>query len=398
MIKTSEALTFNEDHIVHSLPKILGCSNNDILFLDIETTGLSLRSSDLYLIGASYYDEGTWKICQFLAEDESQEKEILKAFLDFSKDFSKVLHYNGDRFDIPYIQNKLAKHGLPDAFEHMESIDIYKKIGPYKKQLGLMDCKQKTIELYLGINREDKYDGGKLIPIYKNYTQSKNPEALKLLLLHNFEDVKGMFGILPMLQYGTFFSMFKNLPTVSVRTDEEIDADKYCPGWEIKLPVKAVKVQANYYEDYDGKPRKEIFMKLNLQMALPACLSGNHEGFFLKVTGNEATLRLPLYEAELRYYYANYKDYYYLPKEGIAIHKSIASFVDKAYREKATPENCFTTKAGQYLKEWDLVFSPFFRKDYEDKNIYFDLTENMKKSRFAMSLYASHVIAKILEI
>ena len=72
--------------------------------------------------------------------------------------------------------------------------------------------------------------------------------------------------------------------------------------------------------------------------------------------------------------------------------------MDKAYREKATPENCFTTKAGQYLKEWDLVFSPFFRKDYEDKNIYFDLTENMKKSRFAMSLYASHVIAKILEI
>ena len=35
MIKTNEALTFSEDHIVHSLPKILGCSNNDILFIDI---------------------------------------------------------------------------------------------------------------------------------------------------------------------------------------------------------------------------------------------------------------------------------------------------------------------------------------------------------------------------
>ena len=245
MIKTNEALTFSEDHIIHSLPKILGCSNKDILFIDIETTGLSLRSSDLYLIGASYYKDGSWQICQFFAEDINQEKEILEAFSEFSKGFSKVLHYNGDRFDIPYIKSKLEKHGLPNIFEDMDSIDIYKKIGPYKRQLGLMDCKQKTVELYLGINREDKYDGGKLIPIYKNYEQSKNKEALKLLLLHNFEDVKGMFGILPMLQYSTYFAMFRNLPKVSVKCDEDIDDEKYCPDWSNKLPVKAVKVQAN---------------------------------------------------------------------------------------------------------------------------------------------------------
>ena len=104
MIKTNESLTFNEDHIVHSLPKILGCSNNDILFIDIETTGLSLRNSDLYLIGASYYENGAWNIAQFFAEDVTQEKDILEAFIDFSKGFTKVLHYNGDRFDIPYIK------------------------------------------------------------------------------------------------------------------------------------------------------------------------------------------------------------------------------------------------------------------------------------------------------
>ncbi|RKM57985.1 hypothetical protein D6853_00130 [Butyrivibrio sp. X503] len=398
MIKTNEALTFSEDHIVHSLPKILGCSNQDILFIDIETTGLSLRSSDLYLIGLSFYKDGKWQITQFFAEDINQEKEILEAFLDFSKGFTKILHYNGDRFDLPYIKIKLEKYNLPDAFESMDSIDIYKKIGPYKRQLGLMDCKQKTIELYLGINREDKYDGGKLIPIYKNYEQSKNPEALKLLLLHNFEDVKGMFGILPMLQYSTFFAMFKNLPKVSVRTDDDIDDEKYCSDWVSKLPVKAVKVQANQYDDMDGNSRKEIFMKLSMAMALPCALTGNYEGFYLKTNGSEATLRLPLYEDELKYFYSNYKDYFYLPKEDMAIHKSIASFVDKAYREKAKPETCYTKKEGQFLKEWDLVFAPFFKKDYEDKNFYFDLNENMKKSRFAMSLYASHVMAKILEI
>ena len=94
----------------------------------------------------------------------------------------------------------------------------------------------------------------------------------------------------------------------------------------------------------------------------------------------------------------NYKDYYYLPQEDTAIHKSIASFVDKAYREQAKPENCYTKKEGQYLMEWDLVFAPFFKESYNDKRFFFDLNENVKKSRFAMSLYACHVISHILDM
>ena len=121
------------------------------------------------------------------------------------------------------------------------------------------------------------------------------------------------------------------------------------------------------------------------------------EGCYFKAEGSEATLRVPLYETELKYFYSNYKDYYYLPQEDVAIHKSLAEFVDKAHREKATAANCYTKKTGQFLREWDLCFAPFFKNDYEDNSFFFDLNENMKKSRFAMSLYASHVIAHILD-
>ena len=38
------------------------------------------------------------------------------------------------------------------------------------------------------------------------------------------------------------------------------------------------------------------------------------------------------------------------------------------------------------------------KEDYKDKRFFFDLNDNMKKSRFAMSLYASHVIAHVLEL
>lgn len=394
MIKTSEEFLLSREDQTDLLVKLLNCSLNEILFLDIETTGLTSKSADIYLIGTGYYQNNTYRVCQFFAESPEQEEEILTAFSSLCRDFKYVVHFNGNRFDIPFLRNKFEKYNLEDALIGLGSFDLYKQIFPYKEILGLPDCKQKTIELYLGIDRDDTYDGGKLINIYKDYVNSKDSKELKLLLLHNSDDIKGLFNLLPMLKYRFFFEMFRNLPKFSIRTDEEIKDSSF----DYDLPVKARKVQANYYSDMDGKQKKEVYMKLSLPFSLPSSLSGNLDECYFKAVGDEATLRVPLIEEELKYYYSNYKDYYYLPMEDMAIHKSIATFVDKSFREKATPENCYTKKEGQYLQEWDLVFAPFFKTDYQDKKIYFDLNENMKKSRFAMSLYASHVIAHILEM
>ncbi len=397
MIRTNEIIERPKSEDMEILLKNLSCDEREILFIDIETTGLSPKTSDLYLIGAAYKAGNDWNIIQFLALSAADEKQVLSAFSDFSKGFKKLVHFNGDRFDIPFLKAKYEKYDLSDPTADMDSFDLYKQVKNYKKQLGLPDCKQKTIELYLGIDRQDQYDGGKLIPVYNTFVQKRDEESKRLLLLHNFEDVKGMFGLLPMLYYDSFFKQFKNMPEVSVRTDEEIDENSYMDGLEGSLPVRAVKVSANRFKDYDGREKSEVFMKLRLPYELPSSLAGNIEGCYFKTEGGEATLRVPLYETELKYFYSNYKDYYYLPQEDVAIHKSLAEFVDKAHREKATASNCYTKKTGQFLREWDLCFAPFFKKDYEDNSFFFDLNENMKKSRFAMSLYASHVIAHILD-
>ena len=98
-----------------------------------------------------------------------------------------------------------------------------------------------------------------------------------------------------------------------------------------------------------------------------------------------------------KYFYSNYKDYYYLPAEDQALHKSVAQFVDKTHRVQATAANCYTRKPGQYLMQWDSVFTPVFKKEYGDKKLYFELTDKLKQSRAAMSLYAVHVLAHIIE-
>ena len=67
-----------------------------------------------------------------------------------------------------------------------------------------------------------------------------------------------------------------------------------------------------------------------------------HDGIYhLTVKGNQAALCAHQRDGMLRMYHDDIANYYYLPIEGYAVHKSIAESVDKTRKEKAVRENCF---------------------------------------------------------
>lgn len=358
----------------------------DLLFVDIETTGLSARSSSLYMIGCAFYENKGWHLRQWFADQEGEGKTLLVAFLQFAEKYHTLLHFNGNRFDLPYLKTKCEKYGVSYPFDEYESIDLYKKIAPYKKVLSLPDCKQKTIEGFLGIEREDKYNGGQLIELYEKYISEPSEDLYRTLTQHNADDIRGMFQLLPILWFDDFFSELADCPNLHMRTDS-VQSESSVP-----LPLRAVKVQANYYKDLGGTERQEILMKLALPFKLPATFCCKKDEIYFQADGESATLRVPLVDDELKYFYTNYKDYFYLPEEDQAIHKSVAAFVDRKHKEPAKAENCYTRKPGQYLQEWDLVFTPFFKHEYKEHAMYFELTDYIKKNRSAMSLYACHTL------
>ena len=337
---------------------------DQILFLDIETTGFTAASSQLYLIGCAFYREGNWHIKQWFAQSPEEEPELLKAFFSFARDFSYLMHYNGNAFDLPYLKQKVIAYELPSSFHGFEGIDIYRRISPYKNFLKLPNCKLKTIEYFLGIARDDTYGGGELIQVYRDYLSSHDYKLYHILLLHNSDDMKGMLEILPILSY---YDLFNN-------------------------SLKARKVQANYYNDIHGIPRRELLMKLVFSCSLPVSVTAMGKGCHFKGEGHEGTLIIPIYEEELKYFYANYKDYYYLPTEDIAMHKSIASFVDREYREQASASTCYTRKFSSYLPQWKIMVEPFFKREYKSNELFFELTDEIKKNRQLFSDYASHVL------
>ncbi len=338
-----------------------------ILFLDIETTGFSAKTSYLYLIGCAYYQDAGWHTIQWLAENYTQEKAVLEAFFSFAKLYQYLVHFNGNTFDLPFIEQKCRQLSLPFSFEQMTGIDLYKRINPYKFFLKLPNCKQKTLEQYLGIDRKDIFNGGELIGIYNDYVETPNTYAETALFLHNAEDLQGMLEILPLL---ACYDLFNESP-------------------------RARKVQANSYKDLNGVRRRELLITLVLPTPLPRLVTASANNCYFRGEGPEATLKVPIYEEELKYFYSNYKDYYYLPTEDIALHKSVAGFVDKEHRVPASAATCYTRKFSGYLPQWDVLFEPFFRREYKSRELFFELTDEMKKDRAAFTAYANHVLAMI---
>lgn len=340
-----------------------------ILFLDIETTGLRPANSKLYMIGLAYYNGTAWCIEQWMAERETEERDLLLKLTDFLPKFTHIMHFNGNRFDIPYLTEKAKEHFVPLDFTPFTGIDIYKRITPIKNLLVLPDCRQKTVEQFLGINRTDKYTGGELIQVYKAYTASPNEGMLELLIQHNLDDMKGMLDITPMLAYS-----------------ELADTDS-----------TVTRVQMQQTTSVDGSTCYELVMTMKLPVTLPRKLFAHYDGNYFTAEGDKATLKVPVLDGELKFYYANHKNYYYIPSMDCAYHKSVASHVDPSLREQATAYNCYTRKDSLFLKQYDILIEPFFKKDYKDKESYFEISDETKINRQLFSCYGSHIVRTIIQ-
>ena len=228
----------------------------DILFFDIETTGFSARSACVYLIGCAYLTTNGWETRQFFAETPDDEADVLQQFFSFAASFPVMVHFNGTTFDVPFLQTRAKKFGLsfvPASVQH----DIYKKISPYKNLLHLPGCRQKQLEEFIDIHREDHFNGGELIELYHSYAIQPTKELLDILLLHNREDLEGMITLYRVMAIPLFF-----------------EEQGFSP----------VTLSLEHTEDAFGKARTNAVFTLQTDIPLPVSLSLHGSGTVLKLS------------------------------------------------------------------------------------------------------------------
>lgn len=320
------------------------CDPDKLLFFDIETTGFSGDSSNLYLIGCVYHKNGSWQLIQWFADRADAECEVLCAFFKFLQKYTALIHFNGDGFDIPYLLKRCRYYGLSYNFDGIESIDIYRIIRPYKKLLGLDSLKQKSIESFLSVCREDMFSGGQLIEVYSEYLMTRDERLYRLLILHNADDLKGMPTILPILSYHDFF----------------------CGDFTLKAFHSVEKT------DIFGSPEQELLLSYesSCPQPLPVPVQAECSIYSMELYERAALLTVPLYSGELKHFYPDYQNYFYLIYEDNAIHKSVGQYVEKNAKKKATAKLCYTRASGLFLPQPAPVWEPCLKADYKDKQLY----------------------------
>lgn len=336
-----------------------------VLYFDIETTGLSARNSTLYLIGVLAYDNNKIHLTQWFNDDGYSENDLITSFNEYCKDYTHIIHFNGLTFDIPYIREKASKQNIDiNNIDQLIQIDIFKEIRSYKSLFGLDNMKLVTIEKYMGIERKDTCTGGELINVYQRYVARPDDEKEHLLLLHNHDDIIGLTKIINILNYKSLFdrpivkshsmSHDNSTLTIEVITDEHL----YIPK------------------------------RINLT---------NKNGIYINAFENKITLILPIIKDKFKHFFKDYKNYYYLPKEDMAIHKSVSAYVDSDNKERATKKNCYIAKDDTYIINHDTEYPETFFREYGDKLSYRTLNSLIDSSDDEQQKYIKNILQNFLK-
>lgn len=342
----------------------------EVIMFDIETTGLSASNSFIYLIGINYKSTDGWHITQFFNENGESEAELLTAFMEKLSSYRYLLHFNGDSFDIPFVRKRIQllnlkeKSPIPDDLDRLVSVDLYKMIKPFKSALGLLNLKQKTIESCLGLQRIDIYNGGELIDIYYRFLTRTALSDQALLLQHNRDDMEGMYYLTSIL----------SLRALS--------------AGEIELN--------NISCDADLKGLLRLKLSITMKHSLSFRITASYAGIHLNVYESSGCLIIPILTDELKFFFQDYRNYYYYPELDTAYHKDTEKTVPSSFREKAKKDNCYIRRAGYFIPQLHLNITAGFRYTASDKNSYIEIDDSFLGNEELLTRYTQKMAGLIL--
>lgn len=330
-----------------------------VVFLDIETTGFSRLYDSIYLIGLVYWQESHFVAKQFLAGSLADEVQVLEKALDQLQNYKIFVTYNGDMFDLPFIEERAKRLHVwreedRQLWQSLCSADLLRQYRRHQPFFGWPNMKLKTLEAFLKIDRQDPFDGGQLIEVFYEYARTDDERLENVLLLHNYEDI---VYLPPLLKIRQFVENLKNGTIAQVRYEE----GELLIVWERPCSLS-------------HQARMPLNRKKRKDPAEPRAQ------FVFEAGSRCSRILLPRCDEPVYYYLPNAKDYYFLPGRGEIVHKSLAFDVPGSERRKAKPAECVLCGQGSFVQGLPAAAGP-------EKNGVCDTLRQYQKAYKAAEIY-----------
>jgi hypothetical protein len=169
----------------------------DFLFMDLETTGLSLGTGTYgFLVGLGFFHEARYHIHQVFLRSFDEEPAFLHHVQRITEPFRYLVTFNGKTFDLPLLEARFSMCTQPESLREMACWDL---LYPARRLWydRLEDCRLETIERErLGVTREGQdIPGGEIPRAYFRYVHDGDARDMDRILYHNAMDVLTMAAL-----------------------------------------------------------------------------------------------------------------------------------------------------------------------------------------------------------
>lgn len=180
--------------------RLQGLKGRDLLFVDIETTGLAGAGVQPFMIGFAYFQAGALVVRQMFMHKPGAEEGLLQGLEALLADRKALVTFNGRSFDLPVLDTRFMMTGLADGsrpdlkqLPHIDLLPPSRKIWSYlpSRALSYLD------EHVLKMKRPPGEIPGRLAPwLYNQFAQTGDPRPLEGMFLHNQLDMLAMVPLL----------------------------------------------------------------------------------------------------------------------------------------------------------------------------------------------------------
>lgn len=229
-------------------PRLAHSDPGRLVFLDIETTGLSGGTGTYaFLVGIGRFDGDRFSLTQFFMRDPMEEAALLSALMQFLQPLDGLVTFNGKAFDAPVLRTRYIVNGYAVPFSsaaHLDLLPLARRLWRERLESRALSSLETHI---LKATRTEEDIPGWLIPqMYFDYLRSGDARQLKGIFYHNAMDVVAMAALLnhtvQMLDQPFVFAVEHGLDLIAIgrlyedlgRLDEA--ARLYARGVEQEVP------------------------------------------------------------------------------------------------------------------------------------------------------------------